>query len=105
LIKLLIDDIKNGNLSKDDIVSAKEYLIGGILLSSENMSNLMLRLARNEFIFERYIHYEELIRELEKVTLDEVIDASERIFSAGNVSVTALGPVDKDSITVDFLTF
>ena len=105
LIKLLIADIKNGNLSKDDIVSAKEYLIGGILLSSENMSNLMLRLARNEFIFERYIHYEELIRELEKVTLDEVIDASERIFSAGNVSVTALGPVDKDSITVDFLTF
>ena len=105
LIKLLIADIKNGNLSKDDIASAKEYLIGGILLSSENMSNLMLRLARNEFIFERYIHYEELIRELEKVTLDEVIDASERIFSAGNLSVTALGPVDKDSITVDFLTF
>ena len=105
LIKLLIADIKNGNLSKDDIASAKEYLIGGILLSSENMSNLMLRLARNEFIFERYIHYEELIRELEKVTLDEVIDASERIFSAGNVSVTALGPVDKDLITVDLLTF
>jgi len=105
LIKLLIADIKNGNLSKDDIASAKEYLIGGILLSSENMSNLMLRLAKNEFIFEKYIHYEELIRELEKVTLDEVVDASERIFSAGNVSVTALGPVDKDSITVDFLTF
>jgi predicted Zn-dependent peptidase len=105
LIKLLIADIKNGNLSKDDIARAKEYLIGGILLSSENISNLMLRLAKNEFIFERYIHYEELIRELEKVTLDEVIDASERIFSSGNVSVTALGPVDKDSITVDYLTF
>jgi len=105
LIKLLIADIKNRNLSKDDIARAKEYLIGGILLSSENISNLMLRLAKNEFIFERYIHYEELIRELEKVTLDEVIDASERIFSSGNVSVTALGPVDKDSITVDYLTF
>jgi predicted Zn-dependent peptidase len=66
---------------------------------------LMLRLAKNEFIFERYIHYEELIKELEKVTLDEVIDASKRIFSAGNVSITALGPVDRDAIAVDPLEF
>jgi predicted Zn-dependent peptidase len=105
LIELLIKEIKNGNLSKDDIARAKDYLIGGILLGAENMSNLMLRLAKNEFIFERYIHYEELIKELEKVTLDEVIDASERIFSAGNVSITALGPVDRDAIPADSLKF
>ena len=105
LIELLIKEIKNGNLSEDDIARAKDYLIGGILLSAENVSNLMLRLARNEFIFERYIHYDELIKELEKVTLDEVIDASERIFSAGNVSITALGPVDRDVIAVDSLKF
>jgi predicted Zn-dependent peptidase len=105
LIELLIKEIKNGNLSKDDIARAKDYLIGGILLGAENMSNLMLRLAKNEFIFERYIHYEELITELEKVTLDEVIDASGRIFSAGNVSITALGPVDRDAIPADSLKF
>ena len=105
LIELLIKEIKNGNLSEDDLARAKDYLIGGILLGAENVSNLMLRLARNEFIFERYIHYDELIKEIEKVTLDEVIDASERIFSAGNVSITALGPVDRDVIAVDSLKF
>jgi predicted Zn-dependent peptidase len=105
LIEGLIKEIKNGNLSEDDLVRAKDYLIGGILLGSENMSNLMVRLARNEFIFERYIPYEELIQELEKVTLDEVIDASQRIFSAGNVSITALGPVDKDAIDANSLQF
>ena len=105
LIGMLIKGIQNGDLSEDDIARAKECLIGGILLSAENMGNLMMRLAKNEFIFERYISYEELIKELEKVTLNEVIDVSKRVFSAGNVSMTALGPVDKDKISVDPLNF
>ena len=83
----------------------KEYLIGGILIGSENIDNLMIRLAKNEFIFERYVSYEELIAKLEKVTLDEVIDVSKRIFSAGKVSLTVLGPVDRDKIAVDPLNF
>ena len=105
LIIKLIKEIKNGNLTEDDIARTKEYLIGGILLGAESVSNLMLRLAKNEFIFERYVPYEELIKELEKVTLNDVIDAAQRIFSASNVSITALGPIDKDIIAVDTLDF
>ena len=105
LIELLIKGIQNGDLSAGDIARAKEYLIGGILLGSENADNLMVQLAKNELIFERYIHHKELIAELKKVTLDEVIEASQRIFSGGNVSLTVLGPVDKDKIGVDTLSF
>ena len=105
LIELLIKGIQNGDLSASDIARAKEYLIGGILLGSENADNLMVQLAKNEFIFERYIHHKELIAELKKVTLDEVIEASQRIFSGGNVSLTVLGPVDRDKIGVDTLFF
>jgi predicted Zn-dependent peptidase len=105
LIGRLVKGIQNGDLSEDDIARTKECLIGGILLGAENMGNLMMRLAKNEFIFERYIGYEEVIKELKKVTLNEVIDVSKRVFSAGNVSMTALGPVDKDKISVDPLNF
>lgn len=105
LIGLMIRRIKDGDLSVSDMARTKEYLIGGILIGSENMDNLMIRLAKNEFIFERYISYEELIAELEKVTLDEVIDVSKRIFSADKVSLTVLGPVDRDKIAVDPLSF
>lgn len=105
LIELLIKGIQNGDLSAGDIARAKEYLIGGILLGSENADNLMVQLAKNELIFERYIHHKELIAELKKVTLDEVIEASQRIFSGGNVSLTVLGPVDRDKIGVDTLFF
>jgi predicted Zn-dependent peptidase len=105
LIGLMIKRIKDGDLSASDMARTKEYLIGGILLGSENIDNLMIRLAKNEFIFERYVSYEELIAKLEKVTLDEVIDVSKRIFSAGKVSLTVLGPVDRDKIAVDPLNF
>ncbi len=105
LIGLMIRRIKDGDLSVSDMARTKEYLIGGILIGSENIDNLMIRLAKNEFIFERYISYEELIAELEKVTLDEVIDVSKRIFSADKVSLTVLGPVDRDKIAVDPLNF
>ncbi|UCF73952.1 MAG: insulinase family protein [Deltaproteobacteria bacterium] len=105
LIGLEIKGIQGGDLSANDIAGAKEYLIGGILLAAENMGTLMMRLARNEFIFERYISYEELIAEIEKVSLDEVIEVAQEIFSAATVSLTVLGPVDRDKISVDPLNF
>ena len=105
LIELQIKGIQRGDLSTDDVARAKEYLMGGILLAAESMGNLMIRLARNEFIFEKYISYEELIAELEKVTLDEVIGVAQGIFSTGKVSLTLLGPVDRDKIAVDPLNF
>jgi predicted Zn-dependent peptidase len=105
LIGLEIKRIQSGDLSADDIAGAKEYLIGGILLAAENMGTLMMRLAKNEFIFERYISYEELIPDIEKVSLDEVIDVAKGIFSAATVSLTVLGPVDRDKIGVDPLNF
>ncbi len=105
LIELQIKGIQRGDLSTDDVARAKEYLMGGILLAAESMGNLMIRLARNEFIFERYISYEELIAELEKVTLDEVVGVARWIFSTGKVSLTLLGPVDRDKVAVDPLNF
>jgi len=105
LIGLEIKRIQSGDLSANDIAGAKEYLIGGILLAAENMGTLMMRLAKNEFIFERYISYEELIPDIEKVSLDEVIDVAKGIFSAATVSLTVLGPVDRDKIGVDPLNF
>ncbi|HUU41181.1 MAG TPA: pitrilysin family protein [Desulfatiglandales bacterium] len=105
LVGMLVKKLQSSDLSESDLTGAKEYLIGGILLGTENMGNLMTRLAKNEFIFGKHISYEDIIVRLEKVTLDEVIDVSRRMFSSDNVSVTVLGPVDKDKIDVDPIRF
>jgi predicted Zn-dependent peptidase len=105
LVVQLIKDIQAGDLDEGDLARTKEYLTGAILLGTENNDVLMTRLARNEFIFGRYISYRELIAELKRVTLDEVIEASRRIFSPDSISLTVLGPIDRDQIAVDPINF
>ena len=105
LIGSLITDIQKGDLSEHDVGGAKDYLVGGLMLATESTNNLMMRLAKNEYVFNRYVSHDELIAELERVTLDEVTDASRRMFSADKVSVTVLGPVERDSLAADQLSF
>jgi predicted Zn-dependent peptidase len=105
LIIQIIRSIQQGDLTDGDLIRAKEYLAGGILLGTESNDVLMTRLAKNEFVFGRYIGYEELIAAIEGVTLDEVVEASRRIFSPDSVSLTVLGPIERDQIAVDPLYF
>lgn len=98
LIGSIIRNIQGENIDGLDLARAKEYLKDGILLGLESMDSMMMRLAKNEFVFNRYVTYEELIKDIEDVTMDAVIEAARRIFMPGHISLAALGPVDQDSI-------
>jgi predicted Zn-dependent peptidase len=95
------DEIKKiikGELSESDLAAAKDHLIGGIYLSSESSDSRMMRMAKNEFIFGRYVDSEEIVSQLEKVTVDEVIDVASDIFRDGKVSLTMLGPFREEDL-------
>jgi predicted Zn-dependent peptidase len=95
------DEIKKiikGEVSESDLAAAKEHLIGGIYLSSESSDSRMMRMAKNEFIFGRYVDSEEIVSQLEKVTVDEVIDVASDIFRDGKVSLTMLGPFREEDL-------
>jgi predicted Zn-dependent peptidase len=98
-----IRKITEGDVSKTDLMAATEYLTGGILLSAESSDTRMMRLAKNEYIFGRYIEYEELLQELEKVTAEEVVACSRETFLPGNVSLATLGPVEKTDLDLGAL--
>ena len=55
-------------------------------------------MAKNEFVFGRYVDSEELVSELEKVTVDEVVDVAGDIFRDGKVSLTMLGPFREEDL-------
>ncbi|MBW1902371.1 MAG: insulinase family protein [Deltaproteobacteria bacterium] len=100
-----IHKISKGELSESDLGAAKEHLIGGIYLASESADGRMMRIAKNEFNFERYVQYEELIANLEKVTLDEVIEITNSIFQEGKVSLATLGPLEEEGLDKSNLQF
>jgi predicted Zn-dependent peptidase len=104
-IQTEIRNIIEGDISDSDLAAAVDHLIGGIYLSSESADNRMMRNAKNELVFEKYISYEELVSELEQVTRDDVVEVASGIFHDGKVSLTALGPVKEEEIDVSNLQF
>lgn len=100
-----IRKISKGELSRSDLAEAKDHLIGGIYLASESAENRMMRIAKNEFLFNRYVGFEELVSSLERVTVDEVVEVAGDIFVKGGVSLVTLGPLrekDLDKSTLEF---
>ncbi len=90
--------IQEGDLSENDLNEARDHLVGGILLGSENTDSRMMRLAKNEFVFGRYIEYEELVDNLKKVTLDDIMTCIRHAFVPGGVAITTLGSVNREDL-------
>jgi len=104
-VKVEIKNILNNGISKEDLDFAKEHIIGGMYLAADNTDNRMMRIAKNEIAYGRYVSYEEVVDKLGKVTPEEVLEVGSRIFCRKGVSMTALGPVslqDIDKSCIDF---
>jgi predicted Zn-dependent peptidase len=97
--------IQQGGISDSDLEAAKEHLVGSILLSAESTDARMVRIAKNEYVFGRYISYEELVDDLEKVTVDEVVACANETFLTGRVSLATLGPIKKEELDLGCLQF
>lgn len=98
VINTEIVKIREGDLTEKDVEEARDHLVGGILLGSENTDSRMMRLAKNEFVFGRYIEYEELIDRLKMVTLDDITLCIRQAFSPGGVAVTTLGSINRGDL-------
>ncbi|MFH1350754.1 MAG: pitrilysin family protein [Pseudomonadota bacterium] len=108
VIQLIAHEIKRiqrGEISRSDLSDALEHLAGGILLGAENTDTRMMRLAKNEYVFGRYLSYEELLGYLEKVTVDEVIAVAEEAFQKDMISMAALGPLREEDLDLSHLQF
>ncbi|MBW2102909.1 MAG: insulinase family protein [Deltaproteobacteria bacterium] len=105
VVNTVVQAIRKGEVTETDLEEAREHLIGGIYLSSESSDNLMMRLAKNEFAFGEYVSLEELVENLEKTSLDEVIDMARRVFHGDEVSLTTLGPFSEGDVDRQWLHF
>lgn len=105
VINAEIRKIQKGELSKSDLTAAREHLVGGILLGSESTDVRMMRLAKNEYVFGKYVGYDELVASLEKVTVDELVAVAEETFRSNEVSLVTLGPTSSDDLDMGHLQF
>ena len=84
--------LKEQRVQESELMGAKEYIKGNLLLSSESSENQMVRLAQNEMHFQRQVSIQEVVEKIDAVTTDDIQEIADRLFSNSKTSLTVLGP-------------
>lgn len=90
-----LDKAKAGDITELELQRAKDQLKGGMLLSLETPRNRMSRMARNELSFGRLVAPEEILAEVERVTLQDLTRVARQVFDSRTLTTTVVGPTRK----------
>src|SRR6185436_19161745 len=71
-----------------ELQRAKDHLKGSLMLSLENTSSRMSQLARHQIYFGRHFSLDELLRDIDAVTADDVLRVAGELFSDGALVAT-----------------
>lgn len=74
---------------------AKKQIKGNLILGLESTSSRMQNLARQEIYYGRHYSIEEIMREIDSLTLGAVRELAERLSGVPAIAITVLGPVEK----------
>ncbi|MNW23562.1 Protease 3 precursor [compost metagenome] len=77
----LLRDVAIHGLTNDELSKGKEQLKGSLILSSESTGSRMNRLGKNELMLGKHYTLDEMIRKIERVTMEDVHTVLDRVFS------------------------
>jgi predicted Zn-dependent peptidase len=95
LISKEFERLQNEKIESKELEEAKAQLKGKLLLSQENTSNRMTRLAKSELYFNRFVTLDELVENIDAVTSEELLTFSQDFFDVNMYSETLLVPDKK----------
>lgn len=98
-----INRLKQETVADPELTNAKEYVKAGLYLAAENMEAIMMRIARNELAYDRYVPFAEVAAAIDRVTAEDIGRLAERIF-AGEMTMAALGPLNSSDVDWALLT-
>lgn len=80
-----------------ELRSAKEYIKGNMYINAESNDYRMNRLAKNEFLFGRYVPFEEIENKINSITSEEIRTWFRTVYSPDKMASMLYGPVDIES--------
>jgi len=99
-----IKQVTSEGLKSPELERAKSQLKGNLLLGLESTDARMNRLARNEIYFRRDIPVEELARDIEAVTNDQVTELAGKFFDSAQMALVVLGDLKGRELPADILS-
>lgn len=77
---------KEQEVKQKDLKRVKEYIKGHTLLSLENTTNRMIRMATSILNYGRLISVEEMMQRIDSVTIDDIIEKANEIFNESELT-------------------
>ena len=92
------DQMKKYKIAEPRLAKVKAQLKGQLTLGMESTSSRMNRMARNEIMLGTYTPLKDTLKAIDKVTANDVLDISRRLFDRSRLALAVLGPADKDDL-------
>lgn len=96
LIKRQIKDLREKGISRRDLKMYKTQVKGQILLAADDVDNRMNSLAINEMVFGEYKPVDDVVAEMDKVSVDSVQAYLDRYLNSDKVGLLILGDLEED---------
>jgi predicted Zn-dependent peptidase len=87
-----IDKVKNEGISEEELAQAKENIRGRLILRLENSSAYLAFLSDQELFGQKPKTLEELLQEVDKITLKQVNQIAKDIFVMSQSNLALIGP-------------
>jgi predicted Zn-dependent peptidase len=94
-LKVALDElgkIVDGKIEADELQGAVDFSKGSLLMAMESSDNQMVRMAQNEIHFGDQIELDQIIAEIESVSVDDVVRLARQLFRKEEMALTMLGP-------------
>jgi predicted Zn-dependent peptidase len=86
--------LRSGDLRETELKRVKQQLRSSMAMSFESVASRMMKIARSEIYFGRNVSDEEVMDQVQSITLEDLQRASRSLFAPGNFAGSFLGPFD-----------
>ncbi len=101
VINLILKELKtvaSGDITRLEFNRAKEQLKGGMLLGLETSDSRMMKLARDEIYYGRYVPVKEVVEAIDKLTIRQIKATAAKVFRPADMTLVSIGKVTRRSL-------
>ncbi|MEM7181140.1 MAG: pitrilysin family protein [Spirochaetota bacterium] len=93
-----LKEVKNNGFSQKELDDAKSNQIGSMSIGFESPETRMMNIAMQELYYEQYRDFNQRVKAIQAVTLDDLYETITQVFSVGKLHFTGIGNLTDTAI-------
>jgi predicted Zn-dependent peptidase len=106
-VELIVEECRNiafHGITNEELQDAKDFMKGNLALSLESVEVRMGQLAKDEITFQRNLSFDDIVRCINNVTMNDFERICDRLFGKKELSVVSVGKLDGKNVPQTSIT-